>query len=515
MKNLNIFSVGILTGMLLLTRCQPTESQTTETLVGTSSPPETDSRAAAEITFIDNAGFLITSGEYKILIDALFDADVYSSSTPEEILRQMIEGDPPFDGVDLILITHDHTDHFWPDYVLEFMQNNPGPILVSTKAVVDHMMTKDASLEDRMIPIDLAEGETEELVAAGIELEALNISHGIPDLINLGFIINLPEVKLFHTGDMSAEDVNLSDLMTFGLHRKRIDVAFLPLYLFEDVKFQAHIEQGIQAKHLIPMHYPCDEPPLAILENFPEAILFSDSLEVWELPLEQTTVLVSGENASGTISESSLGEIVTFTTEEEIPLSGILMGEGEVAVILAHQGTYPADQTTWQPFAQVLANEGFTVLTFDFRGRGQSGGRFVAPYLINDVNAAIAYLRERGYEKIICAGASMGGTSCLRAALDDELLGVVVFASTLSLGDPTSVRIEELTNLSIPKLFLTGEKDSVRVVRDIEAMYENSPEPKEIHIFEGMSQHGTDLFNTDVGDELTNLLLSFIKDLAD
>lgn len=108
----------------------------------------------------------------------------------------------------------------------------------------------------------------------------------------------------------------------------------------------------------------------------------------------------------------------------------------------------------------------------------------------------------------------MGGTSCLRAVLDNDLVGLVVFASTLTQGEPTSVRIEELANLSIPKLFLTAENDGARVTRDIQVMYESSPEPKELYIFEGRSEHGTDLFDTDVGDELTDLLLTFITGLA-
>ena len=67
--------------------------------------------APVEITFIDNAGFLIAAGVTKVLIDALYEGNAYISSPPDMILQQAIEGDPPFDGVDLLLITHDHPDH--------------------------------------------------------------------------------------------------------------------------------------------------------------------------------------------------------------------------------------------------------------------------------------------------------------------------------------------------------------------------------------------------------------------
>ena len=67
-------------------------------------------------------------------------------------------------------------------------------------------------------------------------------------------------------------------------------------------------------------------------------------------------------------------ETVTFTTEDDVRLAGTLFGSGEIAVVMAHQGTYGADQTTWQPFARLLAERGYAALTFDFRGVGQSEG---------------------------------------------------------------------------------------------------------------------------------------------
>jgi len=502
MKNLLVIKAFILLGLLLLVGCQPTALQPTKTHAITQSPPGAGPQAVAEVTFINNAGFLITSGDDKILIDAFHVGSPYGgSSPPEEVLHQMIQGVPPFDGIDIMLITHEHSDHFSSQYVNEFMQNNPDVILVSNKVVVDRMLSIDANLEDRMIAIELGEGETQRLVAADIELEALYIDHGIPDLVNLGFIIYLPYVNLFHSGDLSADDVSVSDVLAFEFQKKRIDVAFLPLYMFEDMEYYGHIEVGVKAKYLIPMHYSYkDQTPFWVEYDYSNAILFSDSMETWEL-LSETT------------SEAPLGEIVSFTAEDGTRIYGTLTGGGETVVILAHQGD--ANQTSWQSFAQSLVDEDFTALTFDFRGGGQSGGKRVIAEVVYDLNAALAFLRERGYEKIICVGASLGGTSCLRAALDDGLEGLVVFASTLSVGSPTSVHPDELAQLNIPKLFLTASDDKDFVVNDINKMYDNSPEPKELYIFHGRSEHGTDLFDTDVAEELTEVLLRFITGLVE
>lgn len=213
-------------------------------------------------------------------------------------------------------------------------------------------------------------------------------------------------------------------------------------------------------------------------------------------------------------SENPPGEVISFTTLEGIQLSGTLFGEGEFAVVLAHQGTYGADQTTWQPFAQMLAENGFTALTFDFRGRGQSEGPQQTGGLMYDVNAAIEVLRERGHEEIACIGASMGGTSCLRAALDQELSGLVVIASTFSVGDPTSVAPVEMAGLELPTLFIVASYDYTGVVSDTTEMYERATAPKQLRIFKRY-EHGTHLFDTEVGGEMESLLYGFLDSLRE
>jgi WD40 repeat protein len=204
---------------------------------------------------------------------------------------------------------------------------------------------------------------------------------------------------------------------------------------------------------------------------------------------------------------------VTFITEDGVEIAGTQFGEGEVAVLLAHQGTPGADQTTWQTFAQILADHGFTALTFDFRGKGESGGQFSPQNLDIDVKAAIQYLQDQNFKEIICTGASMGGTACMRAALDGaDLKAIAIIASGPVAGSGSNslaIDLEEFANLKLPKLFLTANEDYPAVVRDTRKMYDASPDPKEIHILPG-NVHGTDLFETPAGDDMTAILLRFL-----
>ncbi len=151
------------------------------------------------------------------------------------------------------------------------------------------------------------------------------------------------------------------------------------------------------------------------------------------------------------------GTAVTFLTEDGIQLAGSMYGSGDIAVIMAHQGTFGATQTTWQPLIPGLIDNRFTGLAFDFRGYGQSGGPGRLARLDDDIRAAAQYLRSQNYDNIVCAGACMGGTACLRAAIDGEpFIGLIILASPFDASGGLVIYEEELAQLTQPKLFITG-----------------------------------------------------------
>lgn len=208
-----------------------------------------------------------------------------------------------------------------------------------------------------------------------------------------------------------------------------------------------------------------------------------------------------------------------FKTRDDIQLVGKLFSEGEttddsLAVILAHQGTPGANHKNWQPFAELIAGRGFPALAFDFRdyGGSQTGGGAITTSIL-DVQAAIDYLQTQGYNRIACIGASMGGTACLKAATQNDLAGIGVISSQMSLGPPTVVTPEEIAALTIPKLFLFAENDpSKSIPESMNRMYDLSPEPKRLRSFPG-SAHGTEMFAQPYCNEFSGELLLFLEAL--
>jgi pimeloyl-ACP methyl ester carboxylesterase len=201
-------------------------------------------------------------------------------------------------------------------------------------------------------------------------------------------------------------------------------------------------------------------------------------------------------------------EKVSFATADGLTLSGTLyLGEAKLAVVLAHQGAGQPNQKSWSAFATEAARQGFTALAFDFR-------RDFGGPLDRDVVAALDLLRARGFARIACFGASMGGTACLKAALTEDLAGIALIGSPLATGGgAVSVEPDELATLTIPKLFVTTDDDRFTgITAVVKSIYKQAPEPKQFQEYPGTA-HGTEIFGTASGDEFRALLLGFLEQL--
>jgi pimeloyl-ACP methyl ester carboxylesterase len=107
----------------------------------------------------------------------------------------------------------------------------------------------------------------------------------------------------------------------------------------------------------------------------------------------------------------------TLVTEDGVPIDAVhLPGPRDLAIVMAHGFT----QSWQQPMVWNIArrfNQVAGVVTFDFRGHGRSGGlSTLGDKEINDLDVAVHYARELGYERVATVGFSMGGSVVLRQA---------------------------------------------------------------------------------------------------
>jgi dienelactone hydrolase len=127
--------------------------------------------------------------------------------------------------------------------------------------------------------------------------------------------------------------------------------------------------------------------------------------------------LAAGAASAQPLKQGRRGEIA-ITAGDGVQLKGTLYSPGKPgpAVLLLHQ--CDGDRTAWDPLATALTNAGFYVLTFDFRGYGESGAvndpqarrALMAQKWPGDVEAAFAILQaEAGVDRTRIA---VGGASC-------------------------------------------------------------------------------------------------------
>jgi len=211
-------------------------------------------------------------------------------------------------------------------------------------------------------------------------------------------------------------------------------------------------------------------------------------------------------------------ESVSINTEDDLKLSGnFFHTEGDTAVLFAHMSG-PNDQKNWIPFANNVAQRGFSAFTFDLRCFGESecrGGIEPGWVTINwDMQAAIKFLRVKGFKHIVCTGASMGGRACVTAAFDEELAGLIIVSGRGS-DDPEKKDLNNMVNPGMPKLFAVSENDSTaNMMDDITRLYESAPDPKAFHVFPG-SAHGTEFFGKQYGGALSRLIYDFLYNIRD
>lgn len=196
-------------------------------------------------------------------------------------------GEPPFERIDLALVSHAHADHFQADVAVEFLQRHPETVLASSRQVLDAVRAKATELDrlsGRLLEFLPEEGQTASLTRDGIVVEFLRLRHGggarNRDMQNLGHLIRLGARRILHVGDAEMVAANFE---AYGLPRLEVDVSLVPywFYLVEEGR-------GIAATYLagtvtIAVHIPpaeLDEVTEFLADSLPAVEILRDPMEI-------------------------------------------------------------------------------------------------------------------------------------------------------------------------------------------------------------------------------------------
>lgn len=210
------------------------------------------------------------------------------------------------------------------------------------------------------------------------------------------------------------------------------------------------------------------------------------------------------------------GEAVQFTTDDGVVIHGTLYaaGKGAPAVLCLHQ--WRSDRSSFAALAAQLQKEGFTVLTIDMRGYGEStkttSGKSVRPdrKAQKDVAAAMAFLRANDAadpNRVGIIGASYGSSNALiYAAGDARIKALVLLSPGLNYFNelPTEQPLKQYKGRP---LFAVASSEDVRSAETVQK-YESIAPGIQVKMFDGAG-HGTDILDARVG--LDRDIIAFLR----
>lgn len=212
-----------------------------------------------ELTYIANMGVLVSSGNQKVLIDALFDKPNEEYRRPSaEILEKTMKGEAPFDGVGLLLVTHNHPDHFDARLTARYLEASPDSILLAPADAAPDLRAAAADwarIESRFIPLDLKSGEKEKRDLNHIPVTAYRTLHSgdRESPMNLMYLFELNGWRVFHEGDSAGK---VDQYREFGLGSSPVDLALVHFWFPLEPNCASFLQETFIPDHIGLMHLP-------------------------------------------------------------------------------------------------------------------------------------------------------------------------------------------------------------------------------------------------------------------
>ena len=242
--------------------------------------------AGVSITFLANEGVMLSSGNKKVLIDALFQKYETGYAVPADSTQAALAAArAPFDGVNLILVTHRHGDHFHPAPVVAHLRANSRATLLTSRQVIDSLRSRippKAGLGRRMLARTTVPGARRGEAINEIVVEVLGLPHGgrrHRGVEHLGYIVEMGGRRVLHVGD---SDITEAAFAPFRLDTARIDVALLPAWMVTSSEGRRVIERWIRPRQVIAFHVgegEQQEVTRAVQSAMPGAVTLVRSLE--------------------------------------------------------------------------------------------------------------------------------------------------------------------------------------------------------------------------------------------
>jgi len=301
--------------------------------------------SSLEVTYIANEGFLISSGTKSVLIDALFnDPQIdFCDLPPASVLHEMEQAQGVFREVDLVLVTHDHLDHFSAGSVANHLRNNAHCVLICPSQAAGRLRQECPDYDEiaaRVNEVSIEPHSARKFHVDGIDVEAHRMHHcrymesdpltgekrnRHAAVENLVYVVHMDGGSFLHMGDAVLE-LNKDYVQSLGLERRPVTAAFVE-YFDSSPASGRIIDSHIDPEHLLFMHMPSEKERAkkigaALAQAYPDAIVFQKSMEKVTLrsdPLKIGDVLHRVRQAIGHEKIAPGGKHVTIRSRGRRP----------------------------------------------------------------------------------------------------------------------------------------------------------------------------------------------------
>lgn len=271
-----------------------------------SNAAETTAQKPLTVTYVGNTGYLIQCDGYKVAIDALLGGEKsewYDLPT-DSVVALMVAAQPPFDGIDVIAVTHWHDDHFTARIVADYLSRNARCELVCSPQVADKLaaLPNFETFREQIRTVKAPADSVTSFSIDGIAAQILSSKHGAyfetdstgnrvdrhRNVQHLEFLFTIAGRTFLHVGDVGIQD--RSQFQPLGLGRDSIDIAFVQVWgCHEMMSFgEKLVRDCVLPKRIFFTHIPPGKVALmarrADCSSYRQVTFPIQSLQNWIIP---------------------------------------------------------------------------------------------------------------------------------------------------------------------------------------------------------------------------------------
>ncbi len=238
------------------------------------------------VLYLANEGFLIRSGDIKILIDSFVgETEDGFETLPRNVTRMLTTAAAPFDGFALALVSHTHRDHLQVRMAEKYLRANANAAVLAAPSVLQSFTNRAEDFDSikeqlRSVNLEGVKSKRYAILDTRATVDFMPLPHGGDATVaNFGHLITLGEHRLLHLGDVAADKAIFEGL---DLASQKIEVAFVPYWFFMTEEGIDIVDNSINAQYTIACHVPMDQKEAFIAkmaESNPHILHFNAPME--------------------------------------------------------------------------------------------------------------------------------------------------------------------------------------------------------------------------------------------